>query len=157
MSKPFITRFAPSPTGLLHLGHAFSALLAYRTAQKNHGRFLLRIEDIDTTRSRPEFEDAIYRDLTWLGLTWEIPVRCQVDHFDDYQEALNQLDDKGVLYPCFCSRAEIRQEIKNSTGAPHGPEGPLYPGTCRKLLEEEKAEKIKNNLPFAIRLNTEKL
>ncbi|MEE8295938.1 MAG: tRNA glutamyl-Q(34) synthetase GluQRS [Sphingomonadales bacterium] len=156
MSKPFITRFAPSPTGLLHLGHAFSALLAYRTAQKNHGRFLLRIEDIDTTRSRPEFEDAIYRDLTWLGLTWEIPVRCQVDHFDDYQEALNQLDDKGVLYPCFCSRAEIRQEIKNSTGAPHGPEGPLYPGTCRKLLEEEKAEKIKNNLPFAIRLNTEK-
>lgn len=156
MSKPFITRFAPSPTGLLHLGHAFSALLAYRSAQKNNGAFFLRIEDIDTTRCRPEFEEAIYRDLAWLGLTWETPVRRQSEHFDVYQKTLDQLDEKGVLYPCFCSRAEIRREIKNSSGAPHGPEGPLYPGTCRNLSQEEKAHNIKNDLPFAVRLDTEK-
>lgn len=156
MSKPFITRFAPSPTGLLHLGHAFSALLAYRSTQKNNGAFILRIEDIDTTRCRSEFEEAIYRDLSWLGLTWETPVRRQSEHFEVYQKTLTHLEQKGVLYPCFCSRAEIRREIKNSTNAPHGPEGPLYPGTCRNLSPEEKAHNKKKDLPFAVRLDTEK-
>lgn len=156
MSKPFITRFAPSPTGLLHLGHAFSALLAFKSAQKNQGKFILRIEDIDTSRARPEFEEAIYRDLSWLGITWEHPVRRQSNHFDDYQKALDKLENLGVLYPCFCSRADIRKEIKNSTNAPHGPEGPLYPGTCRHLSDQERADRTGQGIPFAIRLNLEK-
>ncbi len=156
MSKPFITRFAPSPTGHLHLGHAFSALLASRSALKNQGRFILRIEDIDTTRSRPEFEKGIYRDLSGLGINWETPVRRQSDHFNDYQQAQTQLDALGVLYPCFCSRADIRAEIKNSTNAPHGPEGPLYPGTCKGLSKTERLAKTKSDLPYAIRLDTRK-
>lgn len=156
MSKHFITRFAPSPTGLLHLGHAFSALLAFRSAQKNNGSLILRIEDIDTTRCRPEFEEAIYRDLSWLGLTWETSVRRQSEHFNVYQKALDRLEEMRVLYPCFCSRAEITREIRNSTNAPHGPEGPLYPGTCRELSAAEKAQNIKDGVPFAVRLDTEK-
>ena len=102
-----VTRFAPSPTGLLHLGHAYSALTAFDLAREHNGRFLLRIEDIDATRSRPEFETAILEDLEWLGLEWESPVRRQSDHFDDYTAALERLRDLGVLYRCFRTRSEI--------------------------------------------------
>ena len=103
------TRFAPSPNGLLHLGHALSALTGFRAARDAGGRFLLRIEDIDLTRARPEFEQAIYDDLAWLGLTWETPVRRQSEHFDDYEAALARLG--GLTYPCFCTRKDIEAEI----------------------------------------------
>ena len=156
MTKPFVTRFAPSPSGHLHLGHAFSGLLAFQTSQKENGRFLLRIEDIDRERCKPEFEEAIYEDLEWLGLEWEKPVRRQSDHFDDYREAIETLQGKNLLYPCFCSRKEIRKEIKNSTNAPHGPEGALYPGTCRLLTLEIQKEKTESGIPFALRLDTAK-
>ena len=120
------TRFAPSPTGLLHLGHAHSALLAWRLARQGHGRFLLRIEDIDETRCRPDFADAIVEDLAWLGLDWDGPVRRQSQHFDDYRAALERLDGAGLLYPCFCTRADIRSEIARAGAAPHGPDGVPY-------------------------------
>ncbi|HET8728086.1 MAG TPA: tRNA glutamyl-Q(34) synthetase GluQRS [Alphaproteobacteria bacterium] len=146
-----VTRFAPSPTGLLHLGHAYSALFAERAAEG--GRFLLRIEDIDTARCRPEFETAIFDDLAWLGLAWEEPVRRQSDHFADYEAALSRLKEIGVVYPCFCTRKEIQAEIARMTGAPQGPDGPLYPGTCRRLDREEAARRIAAGEPHAIRLN----
>jgi glutamyl-Q tRNA(Asp) synthetase len=148
-----MTRFAPSPTGELHIGHAFSALAAYDAAQAEDGRFLLRIEDIDVTRCRPEYEEAIFRDLAWLGLTWEIPVRRQSEHFDDYSAALRTLEEMGVLYPCFCTRAEIAAEIARSPAAPHGPEGPLYPGTCRALDASERARRIAAGEAHAVRLD----
>lgn len=152
-----VTRFAPSPTGLLHLGHAFSALFTERHAKENGGRFLLRIEDIDTLRCRPEFEEAIYQDLDWLGLEWETPVRRQSDHMEEYAEALTRLEERGVLYPCFCSRREIRKEIAASPGAPHhGPEGPHYPGTCRGLSPDEAEQRKQAGEPFALRLDTDK-
>src|SRR5215467_15735722 len=106
-----VTRFAPSPTGFLHLGHAFAALTAFDTATNAAGRFLLRIEDIDRARSRPDYEDAIKSDLAWLGVRWEEPVRRQSEHFADYELALKKLDAKGLLYPCFCTRKEIADEI----------------------------------------------
>ena len=106
-----VTRFAPSPTGFLHLGHAFAALTAQRAAEQSQGRFLLRIEDIDIARSRPEYEQAIKDDLRWLGLAFEKPVRRQSEHFADYAAALTTLDEKGLLYPCFCTRKEIAEEI----------------------------------------------
>ncbi len=114
---PFVTRFAPSPTGLLHKGHAFSALTAYAAAQEVQGRFLLRIEDIDTGRCRPEYEAAILEDLAWLGLTWETPVRRQSEHLADYAAALDRLRDQGLLYRCFRTRREIGEAIAS---APHG-------------------------------------
>ena len=129
-----VTRFAPSPTGLLHLGHAHAALFAHALAADD-GRFLLRIEDIDRGRCRPEFEAAIHEDLAWLGLSWEAGVRRQSEHMDDYARALARLDGIGLVYPCFCTRAEIRAEIARSAAAPHGPDGPLYPGTCRGLAD----------------------
>jgi glutamyl-Q tRNA(Asp) synthetase len=152
-----VTRFAPSPTGFLHLGHAFSALFAEREARRAGGRFLLRIEDIDRGRCRPAFEDAIYEDLAWLGLAWESPVRRQSDHFGDYAAALAKLDAMGLIYPCFCTRKEIRAEIARAGGAPHdaehGPEGPVYPGTCRELgVAEREARKAAGNA-FALRLD----
>lgn len=150
---PIVTRFAPSPTGLLHIGHAYSACLGYETAKASGGRFLLRFEDIDTTRCRPEFESAILEDLAWLGLSWETPVRRQSEHFDDYRAALDRLDEAGVLYPCFCTRAEIAAEIARSPSAPHGPEGPLYPGTCRSLSPEERRARIEAGEPYALRLD----
>jgi glutamyl-Q tRNA(Asp) synthetase len=150
---PIVTRFAPSPTGLLHIGHAYSAHLAFETAIASGGRFLLRIEDIDTTRCRPEFETAILEDLTWLGLTWETPVRRQSEHFEDYRAALARLDEMSVLYPCFCTRAEIAAEIARSPSAPHGPEGPLYPGTCRSLSRDERRARIEAGDPYALRLD----
>jgi glutamyl-Q tRNA(Asp) synthetase len=148
-----VTRFAPSPTGYLHVGHAASALTGWRAAQDAGGRFLLRIEDIDTTRCRPEFERAIHEDLAWLGLTWEQPVRRQSEHIADYARVLERLDRRGVLYPCFCTRQEIAAEIAAAANAPHGPDGPLYPGTCRALSAEERAARIARGLPYALRLD----
>jgi glutamyl-Q tRNA(Asp) synthetase len=129
--RPLVTRFAPSPTGLLHLGHAFSALFAFDAARRSGGRFLLRIEDIDPGRCRAEFDDAIREDLAWLGLEWEEPVRRQSEHPNDYRDALDRLEGMGLLYPCACTRKEIAAEIERSPHAPHGPEGPVYPGICR--------------------------
>jgi glutamyl-Q tRNA(Asp) synthetase len=127
------TRFAPSPTGRLHLGHAFSALLAHDFARANGGIFTLRIEDIDGTRSRPEHVDAILADLDWLGLQWDEPPVFQSQRLPLYQAALDRLRAMGLLYPCFCTRADIAASLS----APHGPDGPLYPGTCRGLAEPD--------------------
>lgn len=152
MPEP-VTRFAPSPTGLLHLGHAYSALFAWEAACAGDGRFMLRIEDIDVGRSRDTFVDAIYEDLAWLGLVWETPVRRQSEHLDDYRAALDRLDVLGVLYPCFCTRAEIRAEIAAADAAPHGPDGPLYPGTCRALPAPDRAARVAAGEPHALRLD----
>ncbi len=148
-----VTRFAPSPTGHLHLGHAYSALFAADAAADRHGRFLLRIEDIDQGRCRPEFERQIYDDLSWLGLSWESPARRQSDHFADYQDALDRLDEMALLYPCFCTRKDIQAEIAASGGAPHGPDGPLYPGTCRGLSPDVTASRIAAGEAYALRLD----
>ena len=160
MNRPsqIITRFAPSPTGYLHLGHAYSAKRAHDFAKEQGGRFLLRIEDIDTGRCKPAYEQAIYEDLAWVGLTWETPVRRQSEHSNDYQQALKVLDQQGLLFPCFCTRKDIRREIENSGRAPHditahSPEGPLYPGTCRALTRTERQEKKAANIPYALRLD----
>jgi len=156
MSRPVVTRFAPSPTGLLHLGHAHAALFAERAARAAGGRFLLRIEDIDATRCRPEFERAIYEDLAWLGLEWEMPVRRQSQHMAAYAAALETLKSRGLVYPCFCTRAEIRAEMARAAGAPHGSEGPVYPGTCRRLDAAERAKRMAAGTPFALRLDVAK-
>lgn len=149
-----VTRFAPSPTGALHLGHAYAALFAWRAARAARGRFLLRIEDIDRGRCRSEFDAAIVEDLGWLGLAWDGPVRRQSGHFDDYRRALETLDGMGLLYPCFCTRGDIRREIAASGGAPHGPDGPVYPGTCRGLDRSERAERVAAGHAHALRLDT---
>jgi len=148
-----VTRFAPSPTGYLHLGHAFAAITAHDTARRNGGRFLLRIEDIDAGRCQPEFERAICDDLTWLGLQWDEPVVRQSDRFDEYRATLSWLHSQGLLYPCFCTRSEIATEIARSTEAPHGPEGPLYPGTCRSLSEAERNARMEMGESHAMRLD----
>ena len=148
-----ITRFAPSPSGHLHLGHAHAALFARRAAEAAGGRFLLRIEDIDRGRCRPEFEAAILEDLAWLGLAWEEPPRRQSDHMADYAAALERLRAQGLVYPCFCTRKEIRAEIARAGRAPHGPEGPRYPGTCRKLGAAERREILSKRRPHALRLD----
>jgi glutamyl-Q tRNA(Asp) synthetase len=119
ISEPTVTRFAPSPTGYLHLGHVRSALEGWQAAQRAGGRFLLRLEDIDQTRCRDEYTAAILEDLTWLGLAWDGVVRKQSEHFDDYQRALDRLAAMGVLYPCFCTRREIQDEIARAGSAPH--------------------------------------
>jgi glutamyl-Q tRNA(Asp) synthetase len=150
---PAVTRFAPSPTGLLHLGHAYAALFAAQAAAK--GRFLLRIEDIDRGRCRPAFEAAIGEDLAWLGLSWETPVRRQSEHFAEYAEALARLRHDDLLYPCFCTRADIQREIAGAASAPHpqdGPDGPLYPGICRTLSHAEQQARIDAGTPYALRL-----
>jgi glutamyl-Q tRNA(Asp) synthetase len=153
MSAPLVTRFAPSPTGLLHLGHAYSALFAWRRARETRGRFLLRIEDIDQTRCRPEFTGAILEDLAWLGLDWDGPVRLQSQHFDNYRRALDRLAGDGLLYPCFCTRAEIQAEIARAGAAPHGSDGLLYPGTCRALSASEREARIAAGASYALRLD----
>lgn len=132
------TRFAPSPTGPLHLGHAWSAIQAHGVARDRMGRFLLRIEDIDGTRSRPEHVDGILRDLEWLGLAWDGPVVFQSDRLALYADALDRLRAMDLLYPCFCTRADIAA----SASAPHGPEGALYPGTCRHLSPDARAARM---------------
>ncbi len=147
-----VTRFAPSPTGYLHKGHALSALLSFEHAQKAGGRFLLRIEDIDITRTRPAFIEAIKDDLTWLGLTWELPVRNQSDHFGDYQTALQHLIDRDLAYPCFCTRKDIASEIKAAGGAPHGPDGHIYPGTCKTISVTDRHKQM-TQTPYAWRLD----
>lgn len=147
-----VTRFAPSPTGLLHLGHAFSALFAAEAAGLQ-GRFLLRIDDIDQSRCRPEFEAALREDLAWLGLRWEEPVRRQSAHLADYQAAADRLIADGLLYPCFCTRKEIQAELAAMHAAPHGPDGPLYPGTCRALSAAERRARLADDLPHGWRID----
>ncbi|MBP2295411.1 tRNA glutamyl-Q(34) synthetase GluQRS [Azospirillum rugosum] len=151
-----VTRFAPSPTGHLHLGHAHSALFGWRTAREAGGRFLLRIEDIDPKRCRPEFERDLMEDLAWLGLTWETPVRRQSDHLDDHRAALGRLRDLGVVYPCFCTRKDIAAEIARAGHAPHGPDGPLYPGTCRHLDDSLRQARMEEGAAYALRLDVAK-
>jgi glutamyl-Q tRNA(Asp) synthetase len=147
------TRFAPSPSGYLHLGHAFSALETWKAAGREPENFILRIEDIDTTRCRPEFEEAIYEDLSWLGLSWPEPVVRQSERFAEYATALEVLKDLGVVYPCFCTRKEIQEEIARSADAPHGPDGALYPGNCRGLSAIDREEKLNGGFPHAWRLD----
>jgi glutamyl-Q tRNA(Asp) synthetase len=146
-----ITRFAPSPTGHLHLGHAYSALLASKLA--GDGKFILRIEDIDHERCRPEFEEVIYEDLAWLGLTWETPVRRQSDCMDEYVEALNKLSLQGLIYPCFCTRKDIARENETAGQAPHRTGGPIYPGTCRTLPNSTRQDRIDAGDAFAFRID----
>lgn len=137
-----VTRFAPSPTGHLHLGSVYSALFACRLARQAGGRFLVRMEDIDQSRCKPEHAARILDDLAWLGLDWDGEVRYQSVHFADYRAALARLDAMGLLYPCFCTRAQIAAEIEAAGGAPHGPDGPLYPGICRGLPRAEAEARI---------------
>ncbi|MDY0881221.1 tRNA glutamyl-Q(34) synthetase GluQRS [Dongia soli] len=150
-----VTRFAPSPTGYLHLGHLHSALIGWQAARQAGGRFLLRIEDIDTARCRPEFEQAIIEDLGWLGLDWDGPIRRQSDHLDDYRGALAQLGERGLIYPCFCSR----KDILAAASAPHdvpSSEGPIYPGTCRYLPAHIVEERQARGDPYALRFDSGK-
>ncbi len=148
----FVTRFAPSPTGFLHVGHAFSALTAFRAAEAAGGRFLLRIEDIDLGRCRPEFEAAIYEDLEWLGIEWEKPVRRQSEHFDDYARALQSLIDKGLVYRCFKTRKEILDDIARAPHLPaSGPEGQPLVGAA--LAAHEERSLLAQGAPFAWRLS----
>lgn len=148
-----ITRFAPSPSGLLHLGHAYSAWIGWRAARSAKGQFLLRIEDIDPDRCRPDYEAAIFEDLAWLGLDWDGPVLRQSERLPLYQAALGRLSALGVIYPCFCSRREIRAEIARLGHAPHGPDGPLYPGTCRRLDPADRDARLSQGQPHALRLD----
>ncbi len=147
-----VTRFAPSPTGFLHLGHAYAAIMASAAGE----RFLLRIEDIDQARYRPEFETAIVEDLKWLGLHWDAPVLRQSTRFDAYRAALSALEAGGLVYPCFCTRKEIADEVALASQAPHGPEGSLYPGTCRKLGGAERAARVADGAAYALRLDASK-
>jgi glutamyl-Q tRNA(Asp) synthetase len=148
-----VTRFAPSPTGYLHLGHVRSAWEGWQAAREASGRFLLRIEDIDRTRCRAEFETAIIEDLTWLGLSWDGPIRRQSGHVADYQAALSRLDGEGLLYPCFCTRREIQAEIARAGGAPQGDDGPVYPRICKHLAPADRAERIAAGVDYALRLD----
>ena len=157
MAAP-VFRFAPSPNGYLHLGHALSALLNADLARNAGGRLLLRIEDIDPTRCDPEFERAIYEDLSWLGIKWEMPVRRQSEHFEEYRAALTRLESEGLIYPAFESRAEIARMVREreaDTGHPWplDPDGaPLYPGTARRFSPTE-AKRQRTTEPYALRLD----
>jgi glutamyl-Q tRNA(Asp) synthetase len=153
-SRP-VFRFAPSPNGYLHLGHALSALLNFDMARAAGGRLLLRIEDIDPTRCRPEFEQAIYEDLKWLGIEWEKPVRRQSEYFGEYRAALERLENEGLLYSTFESRAEIARHVAaKGPDWPRDPDGaPLYPGDARKLPAAERVQKIESGEPYASRLD----
>jgi glutamyl-Q tRNA(Asp) synthetase len=156
MSPP-VFRFAPSPNGYLHLGHANSALLNFDFARQSGGRFLLRIEDIDPTRCRPEFEAAIYQDLAWLGIAWEQPVRRQSEHLSDYREAVETLMSQGLVYPAFESRAEIARLVTQREAVapwPRDPDGaPLYPGVAKSLAANERARLLQSGAPCALRLD----
>jgi glutamyl-Q tRNA(Asp) synthetase len=153
---PLTTRFAPSPTGFLHLGHSYSALIAWRRARAGGGRFLLRLEDIDPGRCRPEFSRAILEDLEWLGVDWDGEVRVQSEHLAEYQAVLDALSARGLLYPCFCTRADIQREVAAAAQAPHGPDGPRYPGTCRALSADARAARLAAGVPYALRLEMER-
>ena len=147
------TRFAPSPTGHMHLGHVFSALFSYEAAKKLGGKFILRIEDIDSQRSSKVFEESIYEDLEWLQIKYSTDIRYQADHMDDYKGAIKELQKLDMVYPCFCSRSDIKAEIMRAGNAPHEEEASIYPGTCRRLSKEERIEKISTEASFAWRLN----
>lgn len=173
MKAPLVTRFAPSPTGHLHLGHAAAALWAWSAARAGGGRFLLRIEDIDRQRCRASFELDLLEDLAWLGLNWEQPVRRQSEHFATYQQALHRLQALGVVYPCFCSRKDIAAEIAEAGRAPHAvaPSGRVgandpagannqdhgsftrYPGLCRTLAPARRDALLRAGRPYALRLD----
>jgi glutamyl-Q tRNA(Asp) synthetase len=149
-----VTRFAPSPTGFLHLGHAHAALAAHRHAREAGGRFLLRLEDIDLARCRPVYATAIAEDLRWLGLHWDGAVRVQSSQLAAYSVALDTLAARGLVYPCFCTRADIAREIGQSAAAPHAPDGSaVYPGICRVLPEAARAARIAAGEPHALRLD----
>lgn len=148
-----VTRFAPTPTGYLHLGHAYSAWFAAETARREEGTFLLRIEDIDATRCRPEFETAIAEDLRWLGLDWPEPVRRQSEHFADYRAALDRLTEMGLIYPCFLSRKELKEALE----APHleprlDPDGPVVFDSDGMMDEAERRRRMNADEPYALRL-----
>ncbi len=149
-----VTRFAPSPSGLLHLGHALAAHVAWEAAQSDGGTFLLRIEDIDVTRCKPEYETMLKEDLRWLGFTWPEPVRRQTEHLGAYAAALERLKERGLVYPCFCTRAMLQRELAGVLNAPHGPEGPLYPGTCRSLSAGEREDRLDAGEAPSWRLDT---
>src|SRR5882672_4245846 len=148
-----VTRFAPSPTGELHLGSAYSAWVGWQRAREAGGTFLVRIEDTDIRRCKREYETSILADLRWLGLHWDGEVRRQSEHFATYGKVLDQLDQAGLVYPCFCSRAYIAAASAN---APHGAEGPLYPGTCRHLPLQERRDRIAAGHEFCLRLDAER-
>ena len=150
---PVVTRFAPSPTGYLHLGHVRSAFEGWQAARAAGGRFLVRLEDIDRTRCRDEYADAILEDLAWLGLDWDGKVRRQSEHFADYQAALDRLDAVGLLYPCLCTRREIQAEIARAGVAPQGEVGACYPGICRRLGAAERAARRAGAADYALRLD----
>ena len=156
---PPVFRFAPSPNGYLHLGHACSALLNFDLARQRGGEFLLRIEDIDSTRCRPEYEAAIYEDLAWLGIRWETPVRRQSEHFAAYREAIDKLSAHGLIYPSFESRAEIARLVEmreKDAPWPRDPDGaPLYPGSAKSLSPTERQRLMASGVPFALRLDME--
>ena len=147
------TRFAPSPTGHMHLGHVFSALFSYEAAKKLGGKFILRIEDIDSQRSGKIFEESIYEDLEWLKIKYSKDIRYQSEHMDDYAGAIKELQKLDMVYPCFCSRSDIKAEIMRAGNAPHEEESTIYPGTCRRLSKEERIEKLSIENNFAWRLN----
>jgi glutamyl-Q tRNA(Asp) synthetase len=153
-----VFRFAPSPNGYLHLGHAYSALFSWRTACAMKGRFLLRIEDIDTGRSRTEYEAAIYEDLAWLGIEWEEPVRRQSEHFAFYKEYLDRLSSLGLIYPCFATRREIADAAKVRNDPPlRDPDGAyLYPGLHRDMPDVERQARIASGQSYALRLDMAK-
>ncbi|WP_246344597.1 tRNA glutamyl-Q(34) synthetase GluQRS [Sphingobium fontiphilum] len=147
-----VTRFAPSPTGRLHIGHGWSALMAMDMARAAGGAFRLRIEDIDGARSRPEHVAGIVEDLRWLGVAWDGAMMAQSERLAHYESALDRLRAMGLLYPCFCTRADIQAQWAASASAPHGSEGPVYPGACRGMPAAERAEKLAA-LPHAWRLD----
>jgi glutamyl-Q tRNA(Asp) synthetase len=153
-----VFRFAPSPNGRLHLGHAYSALINQRLAARFGGELLLRIEDIDLTRCRREFEQGIHEDLAWLGIDFAPQVRRQSQHFDDYRQALDRLDAMGLIYPCFCSRQEVkeavrRREVETEIPWPRDPDGaPLYPGTCRDRSMVDAQRHCEAGKPHVLRL-----
>jgi len=154
MTNQAVFRFAPSPNGALHLGHALSALVTYDMAQEQSGRFLLRIEDIDTERCRPEYETRMLDDLAWLGLSWEEPVRRQSEHFETYTRALTKLEAMNLLYPCFASRREIAAHARAGHSDPDG--APLYPGLHSGLSSTEIEVRKSGGEPFALRLHMDK-
>ena len=150
--RTIVTRFAPSPTGLLHLGHAHAALIAHRRAREAGGWFLLRVENIDASRCRAEYEAAILEDLVWLGLDWDGAVRRQSEHLPEYAVVLDALRARDLLYPCFCTRAEIAR----SGIAQHGPDGPIYPGICADLPADLAAARIASGAPHGWRLHVKR-
>lgn len=154
LQQDIVVRFAPSPNGLLHLGHAYAACVAHDYARERGGALLLRVEDIDSGRSKPEFIDAILADLRWLGIDWDGDVIFQSQRLDSYAKAADRLKEKGLLYPCFCTRSSMRA-VQERKGLEEGPDGPIYPGTCRNLDQSEAAKRIENE-PHNWRLNVKK-